>query len=187
MHFGGTSLAVQWLRLLHASTAGGSGSIPGRGTKIRPEKRKKKQNVFSHFWSLEVQDQDVSRFGFCWDLAPWLADGYPELFLQYHVTTCMVLLLCAQSFGHVWLLETPWTLAHQAPLSMGCSRQEYWRGVPFLSFPTPTTNSPALEIPAAAATTAKLLQSCPTLCNPIDGSPPGSPVPGIPQMKYKYR
>ena len=31
--------------------------------------------------------------------------------------------------------------------------------------------------PAAAA--AKLLQSCPTLCDPIDGSPPGSPVPGI--------
>ena len=32
---------------------------------------------------------------------------------------------------------------------------------------------------AAAAAAAKLLQSCPTLCNPIDGSPPGSPVPGI--------
>ena len=31
--------------------------------------------------------------------------------------------------------------------------------------------------PAAAA--AKSLQSCPTLCDPIDGSPPGSPVPGI--------
>ena len=30
-----------------------------------------------------------------------------------------------------------------------------------------------------AAATAKLLQSYPTLCNPIDGSPPGSPVPGI--------
>ena len=30
---------------------------------------------------------------------------------------------------------------------------------------------------------AKSLQSCPTLCNPIDGSPPGSPVPGIPQEK----
>ena len=28
-------------------------------------------------------------------------------------------------------------------------------------------------------TTAKSLQSCPTLCDPIDGSPPGSPVPGI--------
>ena len=30
-----------------------------------------------------------------------------------------------------------------------------------------------------AAGAAKLLQSCPTLCDPIDGSPPGSPVPGI--------
>ena len=34
--------------------------------------------------------------------------------------------------------------------------------------------------PAAAA---KLLQSCPTLCDPIDGSPPGSPVPGILQAR----
>ena len=33
------------------------------------------------------------------------------------------------------------------------------------------------------ASTAKLLQSCPTLCNPIDGSPPGSPVPGILQAR----
>ena len=32
---------------------------------------------------------------------------------------------------------------------------------------------------AAAATAAKSLQSCSTLCDPIDGSPPGSPVPGI--------
>ena len=31
----------------------------------------------------------------------------------------------------------------------------------------------------AAAAVAKLLQSCPTLCDPIDGSPPGSSVPGI--------
>ena len=30
---------------------------------------------------------------------------------------------------------------------------------------------------------AKLLQSCPTLCNSIDGSPPGSSVPGIPQAR----
>ena len=32
---------------------------------------------------------------------------------------------------------------------------------------------------SAAAAAAKSLQSCPTLCDPIDGSPPGSPVPGI--------
>ena len=36
------------------------------------------------------------------------------------------------------------------------------------------------DISAAAA---KSLQSCPTLCNPIDGSPPGSPVPGILQAR----
>ena len=35
----------------------------------------------------------------------------------------------------------------------------------------------------AAAATAKSLQSCPTLCDPIDGSPPGFPVPGILQAK----
>ena len=34
-----------------------------------------------------------------------------------------------------------------------------------------------------AAAAAKLLQSCPTLCNPIGGSPPGSPVPGILQTR----
>ena len=35
----------------------------------------------------------------------------------------------------------------------------------------------------SAATAAKSLQSCPTLCDPIDGSPPGSPVPGILQAR----
>ena len=34
-----------------------------------------------------------------------------------------------------------------------------------------------------AAAAAKLLQSCPTLCDPIDGSPPGSPVPGTLQAR----
>ena len=36
---------------------------------------------------------------------------------------------------------------------------------------------------AAAAAAAKSLQSCPTLCNPIHGSPPGSAVPGILQAR----
>ena len=35
----------------------------------------------------------------------------------------------------------------------------------------------------AAAAAAKSLQSCPTMCDPIDGSPPGSPIPGILQAK----
>ena len=36
---------------------------------------------------------------------------------------------------------------------------------------------------AAAAAAAKSLQSCPTLCDPVDSSPPGSPVPGILQAR----
>ena len=40
-----------------------------------------------------------------------------------------------------------------------------------------------LGVAAAAAASAKSLQLCPTLCDPIDGSPPGSPVPGILQAR----
>ena len=36
-------------------------------------------------------------------------------------------------FSHVQLIATPWTVAHQAPLSMGFSGQEYWSGFPFPS------------------------------------------------------
>ena len=40
-----------------------------------------------------------------------------------------------------------------------------------------------LMVPLAAAAAAMSLQLCPTLCDPIDGSPPGSPVPGILQAR----
>ena len=41
------------------------------------------------------------------------------------VCTCML-----SCFTHVWLFVTPWTTAHQVPLSMGFSSQEYWSGLP---------------------------------------------------------
>ena len=41
----------------------------------------------------------------------------------------------------------------------------------------------ASVLPMNAAAAAKLLQSCPNLCNPIDRSPPGSPIPGILQAR----
>ena len=44
-------------------------------------------------------------------------------------------------------------------------------------------NTSILSIAFDAAAAAKSLQSCPTLCDPIDGSPPGSPVPGILQAR----
>ena len=45
-----------------------------------------------------------------------------------------------QSLSRVRLCVTPWTVAHQAPLSMGLSRQEYWSGVPLPS-PLSTTKA----------------------------------------------
>ena len=38
-----------------------------------------------------------------------------------------------KSLSRVWLFSTPWTVAHQAPPSMGFPRQEYWSGVPLPS------------------------------------------------------
>ena len=45
------------------------------------------------------------------------------------------------------------------------------------------TNHLLIWYAAAIVAAAKLLQSCPTLCDPIDGSPPGSPIPGILQAR----
>ena len=96
-------------------------------------------------------------------------------------------------FRHVWLFVTLWTVACQPPLSMGFSRQEYWSGLPCLhpgDPPNPVIESASqvscirrwiLLVPPAAA--AKSLQSCPTLCDPIDGSLPGSPILGILQAR----
>ena len=78
-------------------------------------------------------------------------------------------------FSHVWFCATLWTAAHQAPLSTGSSRQEYWSGLPF---PSPPCHS---AIAAAAA--AKSLQSCLTLCDPMDYSPSGSSFHGIFQAR----
>ena len=111
-------------------------------------------------------------------------------------------LLC-QSLSLVRLFVLPWTVALQAPLSMELSRQGYWIGLPF-SFPGELpdsgikSRSPALQADSfpferlgkrviyhlvGITAAAKSLQSCPTLCEPIDGSPPSSPVPGILQAK----
>ena len=106
---------------------------------------------------------------------------------------------------------TPWTIAFQDPLSLGFTRQEYWSGLPFPP-PGDLPNrgikpaSPALEggfftieplspvkptdgkkkkknLTMLYITSAKSLQSCPNLCDPIDSSPLGSPIPGILQAR----
>ena len=113
-----------------------------------------------------------------------------------NIFPALLLLLLLSRFSRVRLCATPQTAAHQAPLSLGFSRQEYWSGLPFPppgDFPDARIRlmSVALAgeffttvpIPAAAVAAAKSLQSCPTLCDPIDGSPPGSTIPGILQER----
>ena len=64
--------------------------------------------------------------------------------------------VCVKSLRHVQLFATPWTIAHQTPLSMGFSRQEYWSGLPFPSpgdLPNPgiEPGSPALQADALSS------------------------------------
>ena len=54
-------------------------------------------------------------------------------FLWFHVLLFLLLLLLLSRFSHVQLCATQWIAAHQAPPSLGFSRQEHWSGLPFLS------------------------------------------------------
>ena len=87
---------------------------------------------------------------------------------------------CSFAQSCLALFATLWTIAQQVPLSMGFSRQEYWNGLPIPS-PGDLLN-PQIK-PTLQAAAAKLLQSCLTLCDPIDGSPPGYAIPGILQAR----
>ena len=60
--------------------------------------------------------------------------------------------------SHVQLFVTPWTVAHQAPLSLGFSRQEYWSGLPF---PSPgDLPDPGIE-PGSLAMTGRFFTTAP--------------------------
>ena len=53
-----------------------------------------------------------------------------EVLNEKHTLCFCDLCVYAESLSHVWLFVTPWTVAHQAPLSMGFSRLECWSGWP---------------------------------------------------------
>ena len=91
-------------------------------------------------------------------------------------------------------LVTPWTVACQAPLSMGLSRQEYWSGLPFPSpgdLPNPVIEPRSPTLQADALTSAppeseiksEVAQSCLTLCDPVDRNLLGFSVHGILQAR----
>ena len=87
-----------------------------------------------------------------------------------HITSLLLLLLLSR-FSCVWLCATPQTAAHQAPPSLGFSRQEHWSGLPF---PSPMHERKSER---------EVAQSCLTLSNPMDCSLPGSSVHGIFQVR----
>ena len=76
----------------------------------------------------ELQAQHIGPEPLAWKALPSALPTSPS-------TPLLLLALCvhAQSLQLCHLFATPWTVAHQAPLSMGFSRQEYWSGLPFLS------------------------------------------------------
>ena len=82
-----------------------------------------------------------------------------------------MLLLLLSRFSRVRLCATPETAAHQAPPSLGFSRQEHWSGLPF---PSPMQERES---------ESEVAQSCPTLSDPMDCSLPGSSVHGIFQTR----
>ena len=56
---------------------------------------------------------------------------------------------CVCVLSHVWFFMTSWTVVHQAPLSLGFSRQEYWSGLPFPppgDLPNPGIKSESLAL-----------------------------------------
>ena len=102
--------------------------------------------------------------------SPW---GHKESDMteQQSTHTHTQLLLLLSRFSPVRLCATPQTAAHQAPPSLGFSRQEPWSGLPF---PSPMHESEKWKWNA---------QSCPTLSDPMDCSPPGSSAHGIFQAR----
>ena len=98
-------------------------------------------------------------------------------------------LLLLSHFSRVRLCATPETAAHQAPVSLGFSRQEHRSGLPFpspgdLSNPGIEPVSPELQADflltelGGKSTSVQFssVQSCLTLCDPINHSTPGLPV-----------
>ena len=74
-------------------------------------------------------------FPYCRQILYWQPPGKP---CDYVLFAIRIL-----AFECVWLFATPWTVAYQAPLSLGFSRQEYWSGLPCLLqgiFPTQGLN-----------------------------------------------
>ena len=147
------------------------------------------------------------------------AYGFITTILIDSVCVCAAAAELLSCFSHVWLCATPWTAAHQAPPSLGFSRQEHWSRLPF---PSPMHESEKWKGSHSVVSDSvqphrrqptrllhpwdspdkstgvgchfllqcikvkgegEVAQSCPTVSDPMDCSPPGSSIHGIFQAR----
>ena len=101
-----------------------------------------KKNYFSFHTLLKTLGFKSQEFSFCFRL---------QMFSKNVAITLLLPCVCAKSLQSCPSLETLWTAACQAPLSMGFSRQEYWSGLPVPS--SRRSSRPRLE-PVPSATPA---------------------------------
>ena len=76
---------------------------------------------------------------------PWDSPGKNTWVGCHFLLQCMKVKSEREVTQCVWLLATPWTVAHQAPPPMGFSREEYWSWVPLPSLPLITIRSKILK------------------------------------------
>ena len=119
---------------------------------------------------LLISSASVKSIPFLSFIVPIFASNVPLVSLIFFKGSLLLLLLLSR-FSHVRLCATPQTAAHQAPLSRRFSRQEHWSGLHFL-----------LQC-RKVKSESDVAQSCPTLSDPMDCSPPGSSVHGIFQAR----
>ena len=116
---------------------------------------------FWEVWELEVIMGDGNIGGLSGDLIVGKLSKlpHPELSFMRFLKSCwqmqntkLLADVCSR-LSHIWLFATLWTVAHQAPLSMAFSRQEYWSGLPSPppeDLPYPQMEPASLMSPALA-------------------------------------
>ena len=116
----------------------------------------------------------------------WAFYLVPLVYISVFVPAPYCRFVKVKSLSRVRLFATPWTVALQALLSMGFSRQEYWSGLLFPSpgdLPNPGIKPAPPTLEGEVLTTelpeVEVAQLCPTLCDPMNCSLPDSSVHGI--------
>ena len=108
-----------------------------------------------------------------WDLHKW-----PCWRIMMSWCACWTLLPCKKGAGIlIWKGGLPWCTAWDM-VAETCSGPWF-----YTNSTTKLLGHLSMSLNLSAAAAAKSLQLCPTLCNPRDGSPPGSPIPGILQAR----